>query len=60
MAARIIDGAAIAAEVRAEIAERVRAHVEAGRPRPKLVAVVHGEEQRGPGAIALTPGSVAR
>ena len=44
MAARIIDGAAIAAEVRAEIAARVRAHIEAGRPRPKLVAVLVGDD----------------
>ncbi|MSP22349.1 MAG: bifunctional 5,10-methylenetetrahydrofolate dehydrogenase/5,10-methenyltetrahydrofolate cyclohydrolase [Dehalococcoidia bacterium] len=44
MAARIIDGAAIAAEVRAEIAERVRVHVAAGRPRPKLVAVIVGDD----------------
>jgi methylenetetrahydrofolate dehydrogenase (NADP+)/methenyltetrahydrofolate cyclohydrolase len=44
MAARIIDGAAIAAGVRAEIAERVRAHVEAGRPRPKLVALLVGDD----------------
>ncbi len=44
MAARIIDGAAMAAEVRAEIAERVRALVEGGRPRPKLVAVLVGDD----------------
>jgi methylenetetrahydrofolate dehydrogenase (NADP+) / methenyltetrahydrofolate cyclohydrolase len=44
MAARIIDGAAIAAEVRAEIAARVRAHIEAGHPRPKLVAVLVGDD----------------
>ncbi len=44
MAARIIDGAAMAAEVRAEIAERVRVLVESGRPRPKLVAVLVGDD----------------
>lgn len=44
MAARIIDGAAMASEVRAEIAERVRAHVEAGHRRPKLVAVLVGDD----------------
>ncbi len=44
MAARIIDGAAMAAEVRAEIAERVAAFVANGRPRPKLVAVLVGDD----------------
>lgn len=44
MAARIIDGAAMAAEVRAEFAERVRVLVEGGRPRPKLVAVLVGDD----------------
>lgn len=44
MAARIIDGAAMASEVRAEIAERVRVHMEAGHRRPKLVAVLVGDD----------------
>lgn len=44
MTARIIDGAAMAAEVRAEIAERVAAFVATGRPRPKLVAVLVGDD----------------
>ena len=44
MATRIIDGAAMASEVRAEIAERVRAHMEAGHRRPKLVAVLVGDD----------------
>ncbi|MFN8638021.1 MAG: bifunctional 5,10-methylenetetrahydrofolate dehydrogenase/5,10-methenyltetrahydrofolate cyclohydrolase [Dehalococcoidia bacterium] len=44
MAARIIDGAAMAAEVRAEIAQRVAAFVAGGRPRPKLVAVLVGDD----------------
>ncbi|MCC6237930.1 MAG: bifunctional 5,10-methylenetetrahydrofolate dehydrogenase/5,10-methenyltetrahydrofolate cyclohydrolase [Dehalococcoidia bacterium] len=44
MSARIIDGAAMASEVRAEIAERVRAHMAAGHRRPKLVAVLVGDD----------------
>lgn len=44
MPAEIIDGAAIAAEVRLEVAARVAALVEAGRPRPKLVAVLVGDD----------------
>ncbi len=44
MVARIIDGAAMASEVRAEIAARVQAHVEAGGARPKLVAVLVGDD----------------
>ncbi len=44
MAARIIDGKAIAAEVRADIAARVRAHVEAGGARPHLTAVLVGDD----------------
>ena len=44
MTARIIDGKAIAAEVRAEVAERVRAHVAAGGRPPHLTAVLVGDD----------------
>jgi methylenetetrahydrofolate dehydrogenase (NADP+)/methenyltetrahydrofolate cyclohydrolase len=44
MAAQIIEGAPLAAAIRAEVAERVRALVEAGRPHPKLVAVLAGDD----------------
>jgi len=43
MAARIIDGKAVAAEIRAEVAERVRALVAAGR-QPGLAAVLVGDD----------------
>ncbi len=44
MTARIIDGKAIAAEVRGDIAARVRAHAEAGGARPHLTAVLVGDD----------------
>src|SRR5256885_16149331 len=43
MAARIIDGKAVAAEIRAEVAERVRALAAAGRT-PGLAAVLVGDD----------------
>jgi methylenetetrahydrofolate dehydrogenase (NADP+) / methenyltetrahydrofolate cyclohydrolase len=42
--ARIIDGTEIAAQVRAEVAERVRALVAAGAPPPKLAAMLVGDD----------------
>ena len=44
MTARIIDGNAIAAEVRAEVAERLRSHLVAGGQRPHLTAVLVGDD----------------
>ncbi len=44
MTARIIDGAAIAAEVRAEVAVKVAAHTAAGRPQPHLTVVLVGDD----------------
>lgn len=44
VAARIIDGKAIAAEVRADVAERVRARIEAGESRPHLTAILVGDD----------------
>ena len=44
MSARIIDGKAIAAEIRAEVAERVRAHREGGGAIPQLTAVLVGDD----------------
>ncbi len=44
VSARIIDGEAIAAEVRAEVAERVAAHIAAGGSRPHLTAVLVGDD----------------
>jgi methylenetetrahydrofolate dehydrogenase (NADP+)/methenyltetrahydrofolate cyclohydrolase len=44
VAARIIDGKAIAAEVRAEVATRVRAHVEAGGAQPHLTVILVGDD----------------
>ncbi len=44
MPASVIDGSAIAAEVRAEVAERVRAHLAAGGRRPHLTAVIVGDD----------------
>ncbi|MFL5798893.1 MAG: bifunctional 5,10-methylenetetrahydrofolate dehydrogenase/5,10-methenyltetrahydrofolate cyclohydrolase [Actinomycetota bacterium] len=43
MSARIIDGKAVAADIRAEVAERVRALVAGGRP-PGLAAVLVGDD----------------
>ena len=44
MAAEIIDGKAIAQQVRAEVAEQVAAWVAAGRPAPALATVLVGDE----------------
>ncbi|MEX2229774.1 MAG: bifunctional 5,10-methylenetetrahydrofolate dehydrogenase/5,10-methenyltetrahydrofolate cyclohydrolase [Dehalococcoidia bacterium] len=44
MGARIIDGNAVAAEVRGEVARAVAALVAAGRPRPHLTAVLVGDD----------------
>jgi len=44
MSARIIDGKAIAAEVRAEVAREVQAHVAGGGPRPHLSVVLVGDD----------------
>jgi methylenetetrahydrofolate dehydrogenase (NADP+)/methenyltetrahydrofolate cyclohydrolase len=44
MPARIIDGTAIAADVRAEVARDVEVHVAAGGPRPHLTAVLVGDD----------------
>ncbi len=44
MTARIIDGRAIAAAVRADVARDVAAFVEAGRPAPKLAVVLVGDD----------------
>jgi 5,10-methylene-tetrahydrofolate dehydrogenase/methenyl tetrahydrofolate cyclohydrolase len=43
MTAKIIDGKSIAARVRAEVAEKVAARLEAGRSRPGLATVLVGE-----------------
>ncbi|MPZ99788.1 MAG: bifunctional 5,10-methylene-tetrahydrofolate dehydrogenase/5,10-methylene-tetrahydrofolate cyclohydrolase [Dehalococcoidia bacterium] len=53
MTARIIDGAAIAAEIRAEVARDVEALVGAGRPRPHLTAVLVGDD---PASISYVRG----
>lgn len=44
MSAKIIDGKAIAAQVRAEVADEVAKMVEAGLPRPGLATVLVGED----------------
>ena len=44
MPASVIDGSAIAAEVRAEVADGVRAHVAAGGRQPYLTAVIVGDD----------------
>lgn len=44
MPATIIDGAAIAAEIRAEVAARVRVHLDAGGAVPHLAAVLVGDD----------------
>ncbi len=44
MPATIIDGNAIAAEIRGEVAARVRAHVDAGGAVPHLTAVLVGDD----------------
>jgi 5,10-methylene-tetrahydrofolate dehydrogenase/methenyl tetrahydrofolate cyclohydrolase len=43
MTAKIIDGKSIAAQVRAEVAEKVAARLKAGRSRPGLATVLVGE-----------------
>lgn len=43
MTAKIIDGKAIAEQVRAEVAEKVEARVQAGKSRPGLATVLVGE-----------------
>jgi methylenetetrahydrofolate dehydrogenase (NADP+)/methenyltetrahydrofolate cyclohydrolase len=43
MTAKIIDGKAIAEQVRAEVAEKVQARVQAGKSRPGLATVLVGE-----------------
>lgn len=42
--AQIIDGNQIAAEIRAEVAEQVKAQVESGGPRPGLATVLVGDD----------------
>lgn len=44
MAARIIDGKAISQQVRDEVAQEVRAWIEAGHPRPGLATVLVGDD----------------
>ncbi len=44
MAAEIIDGKAVAAEVRAQVARDVQAWVQAGNPQPGLATVLVGED----------------
>ena len=44
MIAEVIDGAAIAAEIRAEVADRVRAHLAGGGQTPQLTAVLVGDD----------------
>src|SRR5919108_110503 len=44
MAAGIIDGKAIAQQVRSEVAAEVAAHVDAGHPRPGLATVLVGDD----------------
>ena len=62
MTARIIDGRAIAAEVRAEVAERVRAHIAVGGRAPHLSVILVGDDPasqtyvRGKGAAATEVG----
>ena len=43
-AAQILDGKGLAARIRAELAEQVRAGVAAGRPRPGLATVLVGQD----------------
>lgn len=44
MSANIIDGKTIAAEIRAEVAERVRIHLDAGGKSPQLTAILVGDD----------------
>ena len=44
MSARIIDGKAVAAEVRREVAHDVQAWVESGQPRPGLATILVGDD----------------
>jgi methylenetetrahydrofolate dehydrogenase (NADP+) / methenyltetrahydrofolate cyclohydrolase len=43
--AKVLDGKAVAQEIYAEIAARVQARVEDGKPRPKLATVVVGDDR---------------
>src|SRR5512133_64285 len=43
MSAQIIDGTALAGQIRAEVAARVASRVESGRSRPGLATVLVGE-----------------
>jgi methylenetetrahydrofolate dehydrogenase (NADP+) / methenyltetrahydrofolate cyclohydrolase len=43
--AKVLDGKAVAQEIYAEIAARVQARVEEGKPRPKLATVVVGDDR---------------
>lgn len=45
MTAKVLDGKAVAQEIYAEIAARVQARVEEGKPRPKLATVVVGDDR---------------
>ena len=44
MTAQVISGAAIAADIRVEVADRVRAHLESGGVAPQLTAVLVGDD----------------
>ncbi|MCH2397606.1 MAG: bifunctional methylenetetrahydrofolate dehydrogenase/methenyltetrahydrofolate cyclohydrolase FolD [Pirellulales bacterium] len=44
MAARLMDGKGIAAEIRSELASSVKTHLEAGHSRPCLAAILVGED----------------
>ena len=44
MTAQVISGAAIAADIRVEVADRVRAHLEGGGVAPQLTAVLVGDD----------------
>ena len=44
METKIIDGKQIAREIRAELKERIAAHVAAGRPAPKMAVILVGED----------------
>ena len=55
MTATLIDGTAIAAKVRAEVAQRVAERLAAGKTRPGLATVLVGEESE-LGVFDLTAG----
>ena len=44
METKIIDGKQIAREIRAELKERIAAHVAAGRPTPKMTVILVGDD----------------